>query len=54
MAAQSPETAPEAISASQHAPAASFAIVGDVHGHLQLALYALARWQRESAAAGWA
>ena len=26
---------------------ASFAVVGDVHGHLQLALCMLARWQRE-------
>ena len=25
----------------------TFAIVGDVHGHLQLALCTLARWQRE-------
>ena len=27
--------------------AATFAILGDVHGHLQLALCTLARWQRE-------
>src|SRR4051794_36893618 len=30
-------------------PSTRLAILGDVHGHLQLALCALARWQRESA-----
>lgn len=29
-------------------PSANFAILGDLHGHLQLALCALARWQREA------